>query len=81
MLLAISTSRGIQAESLEKASGSSIDARERGHVRRRVLATAAAAEPQVQAVLLLGEDADGDVQPADERLQVVAEDRAQCSRM
>ena len=77
MLLAISTTRGIQAESLEKASGSSATAPvNEGTSGGPVLAAAAPAEPQVQPVLLLGEDPDRDVQPADQRVEVGAEDRA-----
>ena len=48
---------------------------ERRHVRRQVLAPAATTEAQVQAALLLGKDADRDVQPADDRIEVGPEDR------
>ena len=75
MLLAISTTRGIQSESLRERLRLIGDAAlERRHVRRPVLAAAAATEAQVQAALLLGEDPDRDVQPADERVEIGAED-------
>ncbi len=46
------------------------------HIRRQVLATTATTEAQVEAALLLSKDADRDVQPADERVEIGAEDRA-----
>ena len=69
MLFAISTTRGIQAESDENASGSSAGAARTTAPRPAAVgsaATAAAAEPQVERALLLGQDADRDVEAADE---------------
>ena len=64
----MSTTRGIQSESAENASGSS--ARRRRTTARRAVAGAAApaaAEPQVERALLLGQDPDRQVEPLDER--------------
>ena len=74
----MSTTRGIQSESLEKASASSATtaAANDGTSGGTVLATAATTEAQVQAALFLGEDADRDVQPADDRVEIRPEDRA-----
>ena len=74
MLLAISTTRGIQAESDENASGSSAAPPNDGvstgrprrrRARRRPAAAAAAAEPEVERAFLLGQDPDREVEPAD----------------
>ena len=72
MLLAISTTLGIHDESDENASGSSRAWANDG--ASAALRPAAATEPQVQAALLLGQDAEGQVQPGDEVEQRVAEE-------
>ena len=77
MLLAISTTRGIQAESDENASGSSAAAGPNdgaSAVGPRRHRRAAATEPQVERALLLGQDADGEVEPPDELVEAVPED-------
>ena len=62
----MSTTRGIQSESLGEALGLRVEAAERGQVDAAPPAAGAAAEPQVEAALLLGEDVERQ-QPAEAR--------------
>ena len=78
VLLAISTTRGIQAESdrerLRLVGRRRPERRSLGPAARASAAIAATTEPQVERALLLGEDADGEIETPDERVEAVPEE-------
>ena len=80
VLLAMSTSLGIHAESLENALGLRVEAREvrrlAAPAERAGAAVAPAAEPQVEAALLLGDDVERQQHPVEELVERIAQEVA-----